>query len=194
VHAINDVSETYEIAGFIDDNESLWGTVINDIPVVGGVDYLSGISADGNLPYAVIAIADPKIKELIAGKLDGRVKWENIIHPTAIVSGYAEIGVGNIFQIHVVIGPDVIIKNHCHINTFSTVGHDAVLKNYVSIMSHCDITGHCILEERVYVATSVIMIPSRTIGADAFLGAGSVIIKNVEAGTRVLGYPARRIS
>jgi sugar O-acyltransferase (sialic acid O-acetyltransferase NeuD family) len=193
VHAINDISETYEIAGFIDDDESLWGTVINDIPVTGGVDYLSGISADSTKPYAVIAIADPKIKELLAGKLDGRVEWENIIHPTAIVSRYAEIGIGNILQAKSSVGPNVTVGNHCAINASSGLGHDVILRDYVSIMSFCDITGHCVLNERVYAATSVSLVPDITVGRDAFIGAGSVVVRKVKEGERVFGVPAKRI-
>lgn len=37
---INDVKPTWNIKGFIDDNETLWGTVVDDYPVCGGVPYL----------------------------------------------------------------------------------------------------------------------------------------------------------
>jgi acetyltransferase-like isoleucine patch superfamily enzyme len=61
-------------------------------------------------------------------------------------------------------------------------------------MSHCDITGCDVLEDGVYVATSVAIIPSVTVGKDAFLGAGSVVVKGVPEGVRVFGNPAKRIN
>jgi sugar O-acyltransferase (sialic acid O-acetyltransferase NeuD family) len=193
IHAINKANPTYNVAGFIDDDQSKWGTVINDIPVPGGVDYLANLSKNGNnhTLAAVIAIAEPKIKEFIAEKLNKKVDWENIIHPTAIVSQYAQIGIGNIFQANVIIGANALVGDHNAINVSSSLGHDAVLKNYVSIMGHCDITGHCALGDRVYIATSVSIIPSITVEQDAFIGAGSVVLRRVKAGHRVFGTPAK---
>jgi sugar O-acyltransferase (sialic acid O-acetyltransferase NeuD family) len=183
----------YRIVGFIDDDEALWGKTINGIQVTGGVASLRGISEGGGKPHAVMAIGNPDAKRAITGKLGDFAEWETVIHPSAILSPSAEIGAGTILQANAFISANAVIGRHCCVNCFSSVGHDAVLGDYVSVMSHCDITGNVKLEEDVYIATSVAVIPGITIGKGAFAGAGSVVLKNVEAGTRVLGYPARRI-
>ena len=193
VHDINAKAETYRIAGFIDDDETKRGSVINDIEVKGGIDFLLEQSNSSNGVYAVIAIGDPKTKEKIAARLEGAVEWENIIHPAAIISKYASMGVGNIFQAYSLANANVKIGDHCLINARSGTGHDVALGNYVSIMSMCDITGNCRLLDRVYVATNVCIIPGIIISEDAFLGAGSVIVKDVEAGATMIGNPARRV-
>jgi sugar O-acyltransferase (sialic acid O-acetyltransferase NeuD family) len=193
VHAINKISYTYKIVGFLDDNDELHGSVINDIPVLGGVDYLKEIvdSVKKSKPFAVIAIADPQIKEYIADKLNGFVTWESIVHPTSIISNYAYIGEGNIIQANTVIGPNAHISNHCIVNLFSSVAHDVKMDDFVSVMVHCDITGNVHVEKSVYIGSSVSIVPGKKIGQGSFLCAGSVVLSDVDANTKVIGYPAK---
>ncbi|MDR0519082.1 MAG: hypothetical protein LBG82_03400 [Clostridiales Family XIII bacterium] len=192
----------YRIAGFIDDDETKWGSLVNDIEVVGGIEWLrsrgasvgdSGDSSEGK-PHAVIAIADPQTKRKVAEYLDGAVIWETIIHPTAIVSPYAKIGEGGILQPYAAVSSQVSIGKHIILNGYSGIGHDAVLGDFVSVMSKCDITGNTTIGDGVYLATSVAIIPDTTVGDGAFLGAGSVIMKDVERGATMIGNPARRVA
>jgi acetyltransferase EpsM len=76
---------------------------------------------------AVIAIADPKAKRAIAGKLGGLTIWETIIHPTAVVSPHAIIEAGTVIQANAFVSADAHIGGHCCVNCLSSIGHDAVL-------------------------------------------------------------------
>ncbi|MDR0596833.1 MAG: hypothetical protein LBG50_04780 [Clostridiales Family XIII bacterium] len=210
--------QPYRIVGFIDEDESKWGTLINGIEVKGGLDWLRISCTSGGLPtagrpyadkpgadtgatdmrpaeaaHAVIAIADPKAKRAMAEKLGDLTIWETIIHPTAVVSPHAIIEAGTVIQANAFVSADAHIGGHCCVNCLSSIGHDAVLGDCVSVMSHCDITGGVRLADDVYVATSVAVIPEISVGKGAFIGAGSVVLKNVDENTRMLGYPARRI-
>jgi sugar O-acyltransferase (sialic acid O-acetyltransferase NeuD family) len=184
----------YRIAGFVDDDESLWGTIINDIEVKGGVEWLRGLENTGDKPCSVIAVANPQMKRAIAHKLEGLIEWATLLHPTAVISPYAEIGAGSIIQSNASIGPNARIGQQCCVNFCSGVGHDAVIGDFVSVMSHCDITGYDVLKDGVYVATSVSVIPNIAVRENAFVGAGSVVVKDVPENTKVLGYPARQIT
>jgi sugar O-acyltransferase (sialic acid O-acetyltransferase NeuD family) len=192
VRAINERAPEYRIAGFIDDNEALHGSVINDIPVLGGREYLKK-TASAAKPSAVIAVADARVKETVAGDLDAFVIWENIIHPTAIVSSYAEIGHGLIVQAHTTLCPNIKIGNHTMINLVSALGHDAVLSDFASVMNFCDLTGGVHIGKGAYLASSVTVIPNVKIGEYAYIGAGSVVIRDVKANAVMVGNPARQI-
>lgn len=48
--------------------------------------------------------------------------------------------------------------------------------------------------KRVFVGARVIILPGVTIGDDAVIGAGSVVVRDVEAGTIVAGNPARAVA
>ncbi|MDR1573106.1 MAG: acetyltransferase [Clostridiales Family XIII bacterium] len=192
VCAINERTPEYKIVGFLDDAETLRGSVINDIPVLGGRAYLKE-NTDASKPCAVIAVADPRAKETIADDLNAFVIWENIVHPTAVVSRYAEIGCGAIIQSHTILSSNTKIGNHVIINVSSVLGHDAVLEDFVSVMSLCDITGGVHIGKGAYLTSSVAVIPNVRIGEYAYIGAGSTVIKDVNANAIMVGNPARQI-
>lgn len=189
----DNISDNFQIEGFYDDDESIHGTTINGIEVKGPIDDLKKDDYAQGIRYAVIAIADPKIKKSIAEKLKNYVTWVNVIHPTATISDFSKIGEGVILQNHVCIGPNAEVGNHCMINRTTNLGHDVVMSDYASIMSYCDITGHVKIGECAYVATSVAIIPGVAVEENAYIGAGSVVFKDVEKDTMVLGNPARRM-
>ena len=60
-------------------------------------------------------------------------------------------------------------------------------------MSHCDITGHTQIGKKVFVGGGAGTLPKAKIEDDAYIGAGSVVLKKVKAGTKVFGNPARVI-
>ncbi|MDR1953156.1 MAG: NeuD/PglB/VioB family sugar acetyltransferase [Clostridiales Family XIII bacterium] len=192
VVAINQQKNIYRIAGFVDDNEVIHGSAINDIPVLGGRDLFKQRRAAREI-YAVIAIADVKIRKAIAEDLDGFVTWENIIHPAAIVSAHCEIGRGNIVQAFCSVSANARFGNHCIFNAGSLLGHDAILEDYVSVMRRCDVNGHVRLRTGVYLGSSVLIVPDVTIGENAFLCAGSAIFKDVDDDAVMIGNPAKRI-
>ncbi|MDR3225236.1 MAG: hypothetical protein LBT52_02940 [Clostridiales Family XIII bacterium] len=183
----------YRIAGFIDDNETLWGKTIHGVKVVGGVASLLRLSEAGGRPHAVMAIGDPKFKSAIAEKTGDSVTWETLIHPAAYVSPSAEIGKGSILQAQASISADVRLGAFCLVNRVSGFGHDATAGDFVSLMSFCDICGNASLGDRVYAGSSVVVIPDVNVGADAYLCAGSKVFKDVDAGATVIGNPAKRV-
>lgn len=192
VHSINRIKQTYNLLGFVDDGEHLKNKTINDIIVIGSREDLKALCSKRQI-YAAIAIANANIKKEIAKDLEGFVTWENIIHPTAQVSDYCDMGKGNILQAFSIVGPNTRIGNHCMINSRSGMGHDARMDDYVSVMSFCDITGGVELKEGVYLALGVGIIPGITIGEGAYICAGSIVFKDVEAGATMIGNPAKRI-
>jgi sugar O-acyltransferase (sialic acid O-acetyltransferase NeuD family) len=197
--AINQTNPTYTIAGFIDDNEALIGSVINGIKVLGTKEWLMEYSKKqksdgGDTPHAIVAVAQPDIKKSIAIALNEYVRWETLIHPTAVISPFAEIGEGAIIQSYSLVSPNAILGRHVHVNVHSVVGHDANIGDYSSVMVGSGISGCVTIGEGSYIASGVSIIPGTSIGSESFVGAGSVVITNVKAGTRVFGNPAKRIN
>lgn len=186
---INEKEKKYNVIGFIDDNKEIWGTKINTVEVLGGIDYVKENFYDKDI-YAAIAIASAGVKKRIVNELDKYVEWETLIDPTAIVSNYCNIGKGTLIGAFNQIGPNAKVGEFCSILYACSIGHDAVLKDYVSVMDYCDITGYDYLEEGVYLGSSVSIIPSIRVCKDSVLGAGAVVCKDIiETGTYV-GVPA----
>lgn len=117
----------WNIAGFIDDNEEIQNTLINDIPVAGGISFLSGVDKEINV---VIAIGNPVIREKIVSILESNpnIIFPNIIAKGVRISKYIQLGHGNIICTGAVLTTNIKIGNFNHINLSCTVGHDAELK------------------------------------------------------------------
>ena len=67
IRRINEVKPQYELAGILDDNVSLHGKKINNIKVLGGIDWLENIKSED---YVVnLALGEPSTKKKVLDKL-----------------------------------------------------------------------------------------------------------------------------
>jgi len=194
IHEINDVRTTYAIAGFIDDNKEVIGSVINDIKVIGDEGFLKELFANSvEKPYAIIAIANPTTKERIAKSLEDIVQWENIIHPLAVIKRSVKMGHGNVVQHFSSINSNACIGDHCLINSNTVVGHDVELGDFSSLMHQVGIMGDCIVGKKTFFGVGAKTLPRIIIGEGAIIGAGAIVTKSVRAGKKMAGNPAREL-
>ena len=192
IDRMNEKEPQYEVLGYVDDDPELLGVDFCGVKVLGGKDWLLDYAKDHEV-YALIAIASFRAKRKLDAIFDGKVKWASAIDPSATVSKYAEIGPGAMIQENVYIGPYSKLGRHVAINTKSSCGHHAVYGDYVSVMSYSDVTGHVVLEDDVYIGSSVCIIPGITVGRQAVLGAGAVVLKDVPPGATVVWNPGKVI-
>ena len=54
-------------------------------------------------------------------------------------------------------------------------------------------TDRVLVQKGAYIGTRAILLPGVAIGENAVVGAGSVVTKDVEAGTKVAGVPAKKL-
>ena len=78
-----------------------------------------------------------------------------------------------------------------HLNVNAVVSHDCVIGDYVTLSPGVHLTGSVVVDDDVFFGTGAIVTPGRRIGRGAVVGAGSVVLDDVEAGARVSGAPAR---
>ncbi len=189
VKDINAVAPTWRIKGFLDDNPATLDGVDCDYPVVGTI----GEWTPAEDEVFVCAVADCATKEQVVSSLQARgAQFESVIHPTATIGDHNHLGEGfiafpgSVITVNASIGDFVTLLN-------SQLGHEARVGDFSTISSYCDITGGVTLGKRVFLASHVTIVPGRRVGDDAYLGAGSVVFSDVQAKTKVLGNPARRI-
>lgn len=190
VERINKVEPTWDIKGFIDDNEALWGNKEGEYPVLGGCEYLKA----QNDAYAVCAVGAAKIRKLIVEKFkDSSVKFATVIDPSVLISNSVEIGAGTIICAGTIITVDIKIGSHVIINLDCTVGHDDIIEDFVTVYPSVNISGNVKLGECVELGTGTQIIQGKNVVSNTIIGAGAIVVRDcVESGTYV-GSPAKKI-
>lgn len=81
----------------------------------------------------------------------------------------------------VVINGTAIIGNNCNLSQFTTIGANSGITSAV-------------IGDNVYIGPSCCLVGNVHVGDNATIGAGSVVVKDVDKGTTVAGVPAKFIS
>lgn len=155
-----------------------------------------------------------KVHPLIIGE-NALIRSETII--------YGDTTIGNNFQTghRVTIREKSQIANNVRIGTLSDVQEECIIGDYVSLHSNVFVGEKSVIKDFVWifphvtltndptppsqnllgvtieayaaVAAGSIILPGVTIGEDSLVGAGSVVTRNVEKETVVIGNPASKI-
>ena len=186
----NKQSKKYEVLGFIDDDKSLWGKVIDEYRVLGGLEWFSTESKE-NIE-CVIGISNSTTRRKIAEKLsDQKIIFSTIIHPSVIYSKSVSIGQGTIIQAGSIITIDVDIGDHVHMNIDSTVGHDSKIGDFVTINPGVNINGNTTIGNDTFVGTGTVMNQKLKIGNNSIIGAGTVLLEDVPSFSMYVGVPGK---
>lgn len=190
IEDINTKNPTYEILGFLDDDESKIGREYNGYRCIGKTSLLSELKETQDV-YAAIATQESKYRKKFVADNPAFHNWETLIHPSANISNTSKLGAGCIVCANCNISVNTILGDHCILNLGVTVGHDCMIGNYVSLMSGTVISGHVEVKESAYFGSNSTVVPGKKIGANAKVGAGSVVIRNVRDNVTVMGVPAK---
>lgn len=189
---INEVQKTWDIQGFIDDNETLHGSMQDNYPIIGGCDYLEKLNEDA---YVVIAIGCARVKRTVAERLSqyGNIHFATLIDPLVILSDRIKIGEGSIICAGTIMTVDIAIGKHVIINLDCTVGHDDVIGDYVTVYPSVNISGNVTVGNESELGTGSQIIQGKTIGQQSIIGAGSVVIRDIPDKCTAVGSPAKPI-
>ncbi|MCB0640204.1 MAG: NeuD/PglB/VioB family sugar acetyltransferase [Phaeodactylibacter sp.] len=142
---------------------------------------------------AVIAIGNSHIREKVTQQLPAETFYETLISPQAKVTKWVEIGEGSIVQINSVLTVDVQVGKHCHLNGFTTVGHDTVIGDFATTTVFVALSGECKIGKHSYWGNSSTVRQGMHICDNVTIGMGAVVAKHIEEPAVYVGIPAKKI-
>lgn len=181
--------ETFVVKGFIDDNLEALNGFPNYPPVIDTIrDYQP---QENDVFVSSIGGASRRacMEEIIRR---GGVFFE-LIHQTARLLTNVKLGKGNFIGAYTVIGNDVVIGDYNMIQSYTVIGHDAKVGNFNRIDTHVTCVGGVVIEDDVNIHTSAVISHNVVVERGSHVGAMSFVIKKVNAGTTVMGNPARKL-
>lgn len=180
---------------FLDDDDKLHNTEIDDISVMGATEDESFTSIIGTKCEAFVALGEFELRRNAIEMLQEvcNVMPINAIHDQSLVSTMASIGHGNLISAGVVINARAEVGNHCLIHSNAVIEYDVKMGDFVQIGAGSNIGAGVELEDNAFVGAGATVVAGVKISKGARIGAGSVVVENVKVRETVFGNPAKKV-
>jgi sugar O-acyltransferase (sialic acid O-acetyltransferase NeuD family) len=191
LYSSNLVGQNGSFLGFIDDGKPA-GAPVGDSKILGNKTTL--ISAAK--PTAVLmGIADPAAKASLYEELsqNSYLTFPTLIHPLAYVEPSAILKAGTVISPYCVVSVNAVLGIGTLLNVGSQVGHDSVLGDFCSVMPHVAISGNVTVGARTFIGVGAKILQGISVGSDATIGIGGIVVSKVSDRTTVFGNPAKVI-
>jgi sugar O-acyltransferase (sialic acid O-acetyltransferase NeuD family) len=176
-------SSEWKIGGFLDDNLDALKDYDYPFEIISEASSYTPKEND----LFVCSITSPQRKLEICNKIQSEGgKFINLIHSSVLMLGNTKLGNGCIFPPYSFISTDSIIEDFVYFNIGAGIGHDCVIGKGSTLFGGCSVLGNVKVGEGAIIS-------GIHIGDYATIGAGSVVIKNVEPNVTMMGVPAKQI-
>ncbi len=155
-----------------------------------GVEIIPQSRFSPDLYELVVAIADPVVRQRIVESLPKETKFGKVIHPSAQLSKWVNIGEGSIITAGCIVTVNVKIGKHSQLNLQTTVGHDSIIGDYFTTAPGARINGSSIIGHSVYVGSNATLRQGINVCSNALIGMGAVVVKDVTEKGVYIGNPA----
>ncbi len=192
VSAINALTPTWELRGFLDDARPAGSSFLN-LPILGGLRD-AGRFADSAFINVIGSDASyarrPHILESTSLR---REQFATLIHPNASVSSWAKLGADVYVAYGVSIGGAVTVGDHVSFSPCAVVGHDSQIGDYSMIAPRAVLSGFVGIGRACYIGAGAMIRQRVQIGDGALVGLGAVVTRDVSPGLVVVGNPSREL-
>jgi len=196
VASILELHDGLDIVGFVDDDESQWGESLRDYPVLGGREFAK---AGNGFDAIAVAIGQVGPRRAVATWVqDQGIPQQAAVHPSALIPRDSTIGEGTIIGAGTTLYVNPKIGRNVFVGPSVVISHDSVVGDFALLSVGSVIGARVDISPGAFVGAGATVMPpgwgaeSRlSVGDDAIIGVGSVVIRDVEPRSIVVGVPAK---
>ena len=184
------LSAGYKIKHFVDKNKK--GLDFLGYKIIGDLTELDNTD---NFSFS-IAVGDNAVRERIYKELISTMPnlyFPPLVHPSAVISFFTEIGDGAVIMPKAVIGPNSKVGKFCLINTSASIDHDCIMFDYSSLAPGAVTGGSVTVGLRSSISIHATIKDGLKIGDDSVVGANSYLNKDLPKNQVAYGTPAKQV-
>ncbi len=158
--------------------------------VIGSDDDLARLFAEQRFDEAIVGVGNTTLArrpELFARLRELGVPTLKLVHPSAVVSRSATIGLGSALFPLVVVGADASVGENAVIYSGSVLEHGCRIGDHAYLAPGVILCGDVCVEAGAFVGAGAVVVPGVVIGKDAVVSAAARVTHDVAAGTKLSG-------
>ncbi|MCT9819001.1 NeuD/PglB/VioB family sugar acetyltransferase [Microbacterium sp. W1N] len=178
------------VVGILDDDETLWGTDVDGVPVRGGT-----ATARRRSERLLVCVGQGAARAAIVAQLRGwgvtDERFATYIAPSARLGTTSTVGRGSIVLDGVVVTAHARIGRHVVVMPNCTITHDDVIEDAATLAAGVALGGGVRVGAQAYIGMNAAVRQGSRIGAGATVGMSAAVLGDVPAGETWVGVPAR---
>lgn len=185
------LSAGFEVRNFVDEvNEVPPNSSLLGIPVMSSV---SDLDVAHEWHFAIAVGSNPE-RSAVFTRLSRQIREDRfppIIHATASISRFAEIGPGSQVLQNASVGASATVGRFALINTNACLDHDSYLDEFASLNPGAVVAGRARIGERSTIGMNAAVAEGVSVGTDTTIGANSFVRNHIPSGALAVGNPAK---
>ena len=191
VYNQNLFAEQYNLLGFLDDDANKIGKEFYGLKVIGNTEQLFAMEKS---VAVVIGIGFPKVKRKVFEKIkDNGNEFPSFVSKNSWLSNSVSVGKGVIIYPGVSVNYETAVDDFVIMNMNCAIGHNCSIGKFAALAPGVNLAGFTKIEEAVDMGIGSATKQNIVVGKEAIVGGQTMLLKNVEPGTKVAGVPGKTI-
>ena len=162
------------------------------LKVIGNTEHIFAMNKS---VAVVIGIGFPKAKRTVFEKVkDNGNEFPSFVSKNSWLSNSVSVGKGVILYPGVSINYETVVEDFVIMNMNCAIGHNCHIAKFAALAPGVNLAGFTKIEEAVDMGIGAATKQNIIVGKDAVIGGQTMLVKNVEPGTKVAGVPGKVIS
>ena len=185
----------YNVTAFFDSNSSLWGQKVKGVLIYDDEKLLENKEFEDKIDALFCPIGNNVVRQKVLNYVSYLgYATPNFIHSSVVIHDTVKLGKGVYILPGSIVMPYTEIRDYSMISMGVNLAHHSILDKGCFLSTGVNFGASIYAKENAYVGIgATIMTGIKTLGKNCLVGAGSVVIKDVEDNAVVAGVPAKVI-